>query len=576
MLQELDCSNCNKLSDISALSNAAIETLTEIDLGDSDAITDISPLKGYTSLEYLNIEKIEITPENRNGYRDAISSLTGLTTLYMPYCYITDEDTEMFSTLVNLDTLVLHMSDLTSTAFCDTLPADMRVLSLHGNDITDMDNLTRFTNLEILGLGDNCVTDFSFISKLTNLTASYVRHVEGTEDFPVVETYYYGDRAEPIELENSQSEIVIDNPYIGVDGNPVSFAGAAVISSDDEDITVSYDAAANQITISNIPVSTLTNPITVEMGYDLPVSGGEVKVGKLRIQAYVKRAAGYTINYSWGTDVPEGQVLPSDSTEYQTQDAAKAAIDKTFTEQTTVKGEKDGKTGTWTFSGWTVTVNGNVVNASGSWSFAEDHQHVWGQPVYTWSQDGTTCTATRSCVEDGSHVEEETVNVTGEVTTLPTCTAKGKTTYIAAFTSSWAETQTRVLEDVDLLPHSYAGGWKSDSTGHWQECAECGSKLNEAAHTFAWVTDKEATATEAGSGHEECTVCRYAKATAEIPATGTPSDTDTSTSGEETGDKNVPQTGEDSKIVLWIAVMLAAGAALTGTVLYSCKKKYSR
>ena len=36
-------------------------------------------------------------------------------------------------------------------------------------------------------------------------------------------------------------------------------------------------------------------------------------------------------------------------------------------------------------------------------------------------------------------------------------------------------------------------------------------KLNEAAHTFAWVTDQEATATEAGAKHEECTVCGYAK-----------------------------------------------------------------
>ena len=50
------------------------------------------------------------------------------------------------------------------------------------------------------------------------------------------------------------------------------------------------------------------------------------------------------------------------------------------------------------------------------------------------------------------------------------------------------------------------------------------------------------------------------------PATGTPSDTDTSS----------PQTGDNSNIALWIAVMLAAGEALTGTVLYSRKRKYSR
>lgn len=45
--------------------------------------------------------------------------------------------------------------------------------------------------------------------------------------------------------------------------------------------------------------------------------------------------------------------------------------------------------------------------------------------------------------------------------------------------------------------------------------------MNVAEHTFTWVTDKEATATEKGSKHEECTVCGYEKAAVEIPATGT-------------------------------------------------------
>ena len=63
-------------------------------------------------------------------------------------------------------------------------------------------------------------------------------------------------------------------------------------------------------------------------------------------------------------------------------------------------------------------------------------------------------------------------------------------------------------------------GWHSDDNNHWNTCA-CGAKLNEAAHTFEWVIDKEATETEAGSKHEECTVCGYAKAAVEIPATGT-------------------------------------------------------
>ena len=123
-------------------------------------------------------------------------------------------------------------------------------------------------------------------------------------------------------------------------------------------------------------------------------------------------------------------------------------------------------------------------------------------------------------------------------------------------------------------------GWHSDETNHWNTC-ECGEKLNEAAHAFAWITDKEATATEAGLRHEECTVCGYEKAAVEIPATGTTEDpseppTDTSTSSsDQTGDTTSPETGDNSNIALWMTTMLAVGAGLTGTVVYGRKKKYN-
>lgn len=262
------------------MSGPALQNLKKIDFGDSAAIADIAPLKGYTSLEYLDIEKVEITEANRTGYRDAIRSLTNLKTLYMPYCYITDEDTEMFSTLQNLEFLVLNMNELTNTAFCDRLPSGIKTLSLHGNDIGNMDSLAGLTNLEVLGLGDNNVTDFTFISKLPSLTAGYIRHEEGTESFPACETYYYGSPSSPIEIENGQ--ISLDNPYIGRDGKLISFANAAIVSSSDSSVALSYDAAANKVILGNIPASASVNSITVQADYDLPVSNGEYKVCELR------------------------------------------------------------------------------------------------------------------------------------------------------------------------------------------------------------------------------------------------------------------------------------------------------
>ena len=103
--------------------------------------------------------------------------------------------------------------------------------------------------------------------------------------------------------------------------------------------------------------------------------------------------------------------------------------------------------------------------------------------------------------------------------------------------------------------HSYGTAWKYDGTNHWHECA-CGDTADTAAHTFKWVTDKEATATEKGSKHEECTVCGYKKAAAEIPATGSGSgSTDQPT---KPGSTASPQTGDNSS-VLWLAILCISG-----------------
>ena len=59
-------------------------------------------------------------------------------------------------------------------------------------------------------------------------------------------------------------------------------------------------------------------------------------------------------------------------------------------------------------------------------------------------------------------------------------------------------------------------GWHSDADNHWNTC-ECGEKINQSGHSFTWVIDKEATSTEKGSKHEQCTVCNYKKTAVEIP-----------------------------------------------------------
>ena len=115
--------------------------------------------------------------------------------------------------------------------------------------------------------------------------------------------------------------------------------------------------------------------------------------------------------------------------------------------------------------------------------------------------------------------------------------------------------------------HSYGTAWKYDGTNHWHECA-CGDKADTAAHTFKWVTDKEATATEKGSKHEECTVCGYKKAAAEIPATG--SGSGSASQPTKPGSTGSPQTG-DSSSVLWLAILCISG--VLGVLGVAGKKK---
>ena len=91
--------------------------------------------------------------------------------------------------------------------------------------------------------------------------------------------------------------------------------------------------------------------------------------------------------------------------------------------------------------------------------------HNWGEPVYTWSDDNTTCTAKRVCKNDASHTETATATVTSEQTKAPTCTEMGEMTYTATFTEEWVVEQTKT-EGIPATGHHYVNGY----------CTECGQR----------------------------------------------------------------------------------------------------
>ena len=143
------------------------------------------------------------------------------------------------------------------------------------------------------------------------------------------------------------------------------------------------------------------------------------------------------------------------------------------------------------------------------------------------------------------------------------------------------------IPKIDSHNHNYGTEWKYDSTNHWHEC-ECGNKADITAHTFKQIIDKEATATEKGSKHEECTVCGYKKAAVDIPVTdfGNSSDDqpnkpiNTASSESSSADQTnkpintaSPKTGNTDNMILWIVLLIAGGGAFITATAVDRKKK---
>lgn len=327
--------------------------------------------------------------------------------------------------------------------------------------------------------------------------------------------------------------------------------------------------------------------------------------------------------------------------------------------------------------------NGNTEIIKDSWIISAIN-HDWNDAVYTWSDDGSTCTATRTCKNDSTHTETSKATVTGAQTKAPTCTEKGETTYKATFEADWAMTQTKVLADIPATGHSYGEpvwSWSEDGktctvtfTCEKDEthketpkvtvtsaekapgtCTEKGVTTYTATVEFNGntYTDTKEVADIPATGHSydngKCTVCgaiasdfkviitagangSWQKGTKDgltftsnaaykyfqkvqvdgkdldasnytvkegstivtlkaeyletlsvgkhtlsiVSDTGTATTEFTIKAAAVTDDTQSPQTGDDSNIALWIAVLLAAGTALTGTAVYSRKRKYSK
>lgn len=104
--------------------------------------------------------------------------------------------------------------------------------------------------------------------------------------------------------------------------------------------------------------------------------------------------------------------------------------------------------------------------------------HTYGAPVWSWSEDGKTATATFTCTREGctaettGHAQNVTATVSGKQKVAPTCTDKGTTTYTAKVTFEKKDyADTKDVQDIKALGHTLTKTAAKAAT-----CTEAGNK----------------------------------------------------------------------------------------------------
>ena len=99
--------------------------------------------------------------------------------------------------------------------------------------------------------------------------------------------------------------------------------------------------------------------------------------------------------------------------------------------------------------------------------------------------------------------------------------------------------------------HNWSTEWSHNGTSHWHECLDdCSIANNQdknsyGNHSFgSWIIDKNATASQSGSKHRDCTICLY-RQTQSIPATGS-SGGNSDGSGDNPGGSDNNPGGSDN------------------------------
>lgn len=206
---------------------------------------------------------------------------------------------------------------------------------------------------------------------------------------------------------------------------------------------------------------------------------------KCTVCGYVKAAGVHawgTAEYKWSDDYKScTATVKCTNCEAVETDTAIIGIDTTPATCTV-----DGKTV------YTATFSSNLFTTQTKEMTIDKLGHTYGAPVWSWSEDGKTATATFTCTREGctaettGHAQTVTATVSGKQNVAPTCTDKGTTTYTAKVTFEKKDyADTKDVQDIKALGHTLtktaakAATCTEPGNSEYYTCGTCGKFFSD-------------------------------------------------------------------------------------------------
>ena len=374
-------------------------------------------------------------------------------------------------------------------------------------------------------------------------------------------------------------EITLTPDQISIDDNGETIWFMNVLTMTPTTVKVIDVVEINNVTVSfkdgDKPVFTGKSPEGVKYAYNCEWWELDSKTGAISADffsgAYENKITAFEAGktYHYGVYVKAVGYVESENTTYVFGPNTKLKINGEFVNYTRYEGdESDGSDGTmWVLTDLTMT------------PAADGHTHKYGTE---WKYDETNHWHECECGNKADITAHTFKQITDKEATSTEKGSKHEECTVCGYKKAAVD-----IPKIDSHNHNYGTEWKYDSTNHWHEC-EDGNKADITAHTFKQIIDKEATATEKGSKHEECTVCGYKKAAVDIPVTDFRNSSDdqpnkpinTASSESSSADQTnkpintaSPKTGNTDYMILWIVLLIAGGGAFITATAVDRKKK---